>query len=92
MSMSSPPPPPIIAATVSSGGGDDSRVLYGAIKPIVTPATAFNLDGNNNNSSPLNPIQGYRNPAPESLNNNNSTSLPEEEPKSLTHSNCEVSC
>ena len=76
-------PPPII----NSVSGDESRGLYGGIKPIVTPA-AFSVD---NNSSPLNPMQGFRNSVPENINNK-SASLPEEETKGLSQSNCEVSC
>lgn len=70
--------PPI----VNNISGEETRVIYGGVKPIMTSA-AFNAD----NSSSLNPVQGYRNSAPE-IN----SSLPEEDSKSLSHSNCEVSC
>lgn len=70
--------PPII----NSVSGEETRVLYGGVKPIVTSAV-FNSD----NASSLNPIQGYRSLTPEIK-----SSLPEDESKSLSHSNCEVSC
>ncbi|XP_062073296.1 AT-hook motif nuclear-localized protein 7-like [Humulus lupulus] len=78
---------PILAAVIptpviNSISGEETRVLYGGVKPMVTSA-AFSVD----NSPSLNPIQGYRNLGPEMK-----SSLAEEESKSLSQSNCEVSC
>ncbi|PON70014.1 PPC domain containing protein [Parasponia andersonii] len=70
--------PPIINTVT----GEETRAFYGGVKPIVTSA-AYNID----NSSSLNSIHGYRNLAPEIK-----SPLPEEESKSLSQSNCEVSC
>lgn len=59
---------------------DDNKGAVGGLKPIVTP---FHAD----NSASFNNIQGLRNSASDVK-----TSLPGEESKSHSQSNCEVSC